>query len=93
MKRVMISFLALVLAAGFLAGCSGGKGASPGPQDSKKKVTLLHYFSGTLSGGVQDHARGQRNNECKRTLHLSQKLLRNSCVAVRAEARMRACAS
>ncbi|MDR3563344.1 MAG: extracellular solute-binding protein [Negativicutes bacterium] len=54
MKRVMISFLALVLAAGFLAGCSGGKGASPGPQDSKKKVTLLHYFSGTLSGGVQE---------------------------------------
>ena len=51
--RRMISYSVVLIVIAVLAGCGTLNPSAPDPGNVKKKVTLLHYFSGTLSGGVQ----------------------------------------
>ena len=50
-------------------------------------------WGGSLGCGAQDKTRGQNSDKCKRALHASVKLLRNSCVSVRVSARTQTGAS
>lgn len=54
MKRISIYILAISLICILSIGCMNSKSATPSSADAKKKVALLHYFSGTMSGGLQE---------------------------------------
>jgi len=54
MKRVMIYMLLLSLVCVFVTGCINHNNEKAMLTDSKKRITLLHYFSGSLSGGLQE---------------------------------------
>lgn len=51
--RRIISYSVVLIVMVVLAGCGMMNNNTLEPGNVKKKVTLLHYFSGTLSGGVQ----------------------------------------
>ena len=49
----IIRYSVVLIVIAVLAGCGTANHSTVGPGNTKKKVTLLHYFSGTLNGGVQ----------------------------------------
>ena len=54
MRRMPVYVLLLLFLCVLFTGCLNHKIEKPLATDSKKRVTLLHYFSGTLSGGLQE---------------------------------------
>jgi len=54
MRRMPVYMLLLLFLCVLFTGCMNHKIEKPLATDSKKKITLLHYFSGTLSGGLQE---------------------------------------
>ena len=62
--RRIISYCVVLIIMAMIAGC-GTMNNRLEPGNVKKKVTLLHYFSGTLSGGVQGMVEtfNQRNSK------------------------------
>ncbi len=54
MKRIMVFILILLVGCLLVTGCSDSKAVNSKNIDTKKKIPLLHYFSGTLSGGLQE---------------------------------------
>lgn len=57
MKRIITLMLVIVVGCTFFIGCTDSKAQNNKVIEIKKKVALLHYFSGTLSGGLQEMVR------------------------------------
>ena len=59
----MVSILVLFIISIFFIGSTATKTENNKVTESKKKVALLHYFSGTLSGGLQEMVEAFNNND------------------------------
>lgn len=54
MRRIIVLLISISLSCIFFIGCTTTKIEPHKATDLKKRVALLHYFSGTLKGGLQE---------------------------------------